>query len=339
MTPRRGARWALVAATLLALVPGVRAGEPYAPPTGIPAAPSLDDNATPSPDDNAPPSLDDNATPSPDDNATVTGASPALDAIRRALGEKRFGTAVLLCEQLRGEQPDGALLLDARAVCARALVELGDKLYAVGSLDGARQRWEQAAALDPRLLDDPAFTARLEAGESKAGDEAAPKDEKPPRDEAPPEYVEPPVRPPDAGVRWDRGFGAGIGAGFDGVGSLLVSWMTDGTIAVDFAVGLVFPVLDIRVRWFGMQEALTPVVGLGMTTPFSDEARFGDGLDAFHNLYELGEFFHLDIGASWAPTEHLDVFAGVVFVTPVDQEHPDTVLFFPQLAAQVVWYF
>ena len=30
---------------------------------------------------------------------------------------------------------------------------------------------------------------------------------------------------------------------------------------------------------------------------------------------------------------------GVAFVTPVDQQNPDTVLFFPQIAGQVAWYF
>lgn len=346
MSTARGAWWALLSLMLLAgAPPEARAGEP--PPSSAPTAePEPSPAATPTPSVEPEPAAEPPLGPSP---APPTAAQPApaptaepappqtpFEKTRVAVAEGRFGAAVVLCDEARRDAGGGVELpLEARAVCARAYVGLGDKLYAVGSRDAARQRWEQGAALDPRLLDDPAFTERL------ARTETAPTPTTPPPP-APPRSTEPepePARPADAGPRWDRGLGAGLSFGFDGVGAVMISWMTDGTIAVDFSVGVVFPVFDVRVRWFGLQKPLTPVLGLGMTIPFGDLNRLGGGLGSFHSLYELGESMHVDIGASWAVTEHLDLFAGVAFVTPVDQSNPDTVIFFPQLATQIVWYF
>ena len=313
----RGARWALLSVALLVAAPRA-AGASEPPPSPAAADPVAEPAPAPVTDPTPPP-----AAPTP----------TRFEKTRVAVAEGRFGAAVVLCEEARRGAGPADLALETRVTCARAYVGLGDKLYAVGSLAAARQRWDQGAALDPRLVDDPAFTARLatsEAATTSADDPAATTSPTPEPE---------PARPTDAGPRYDRGLGAGLAFGFDGVGAVMISWLTDGVIAIDFSVGIVFPVFDIRVRWFGLQEPLTPVLGLGMTVPFGDLNRLGDGLGSFHSLYELGESMHVDIGASWAVTEHLDLFAGVAFITPVDQSNADTVLLFPQLAAQAVWYF
>lgn len=340
----RGARWALLSLALLIATPSV-AGASEPPPSPVAPDPVVEPAPAPEPAPVAEPAPAPVAEPAPEADPTPAAAPPPpfdaqspFERMRVAVAEERFGAAVVLCEEARRAAGGAGLDLETRAICARGYVGLGDKLYGVGSLDAARQRWDQAAALDPRLVDDPAFTARLHSSEAPAKTPRVVPPKAPTAPATPAPEPEP-VRPADAGPRYDRGLGAGLAFGFDGVGAVMISWLTDGVIAIDFSVGIVFPVFDIRVRWFGLQEPLTPVLGLGMTVPFGDLNRLGDGLGSFHSLYELGESIHVDIGASWAVTEHLDLFAGVAFVTPVDQSNPDTVLFFPQLAAQIAWYF
>lgn len=279
--------------------------------------------------------------------AAATSLSPGdavlLAAVEDHLASERAGTAAVLCEERGLRAADEPLPLVLRAACARAYLALGDKLASMGA-ESARRRWEHAADLDPRLLDDPGFAARMETGLPPGG-------EPPPRTpggEPPPEHHEhvapsapsAPEEPrPDAGHRSGRALGLGLGYGYDGAGSLVITWMSQGHLSIEASVGLLYPVVDLRARWFGLTTDLSPVLGLGMTIPFDREGRFGASIGGFDALYALGESVHVDIGLSWAPTRHLDLFGGVAFVTPLDQDHPDTVLFFPQLALQALWYF
>lgn len=141
------------------------------------------------------------------------------------------------------------------------------------------------------------------------------------------------------GPRRGFGLGMGLGFGFDGGAAVVLSWLGSEQVAVEVAIGVLFPVMDVRVRWLGLRERLTPVVGFGMTTPYGDADRLELGLDMLSSLYALGGSIHVDLGLSWAATGGLELFVGVAFVTPLDRDHPDTVLFFPQLAAQALWYF
>jgi len=277
------------------------------------------------------------------------------DRIREEVDAARFGAGVLLCEQA---QTEVTFDTDLRALCARSYVGLGDRLRASGSAANARKRWEEAATLDPRLMDDPDFIARLEAsgtvpdarpGDPKPGDakpNSKPKDPPPaePRPRALPDQDMPLPRraggmPEDAGPRWDRGLGLGLSFGFDGLAAVTVGWITDETIVTEVSFGIAYPTADVRVRWYGLKQCLTPVLGAGLMVPFGKSDRLGLGLSGFDSLYELGEAFHLDIGLAYTPVHRLDLFAGVAFVTPFDQDHPDTVLFFPQFAGSATWYF
>ncbi len=318
--------------------------------------------AEPAPTEVAPsPPATDEPTP-----ATQPAAEPSpLDRVRKALAMERFGTAVVLCEEMdvRTRVEDASLDQATRTSCGAAYLSLGDKLAAMGSMSGARKRWEQAAEVDPRLLDDAAFSKRMMSGETPTSPKptvtpapaatqtpatgswvsrrtpARPTTQRPkskPKPRAKPRQRE---RPDDAGPRYDWGLGVGVGAGFDGVASLILSWMTDETIALELSIGVIYPVADTRVRWYGIRGALTPVLGFGMTTPFGSTDRFGLNAAGFNALYELGESFHIDIGVAWTFAEHVDVFAGLAFVTPFDQDNPDTVVLFPQAALQLSWYF
>lgn len=160
---------------------------------------------------------------------------------------------------------------------------------------------------------------------------------------APPpvEIVEPAPPPPPrpAGPRADRLPGAGVSAGFDGLLAAVVSYMWDEMVAIDVSVGILFPTLDVRVRYFGLREMVSPVFGIGMTVPFERDARFGLDVPEYADLYRLGESFHVDIGLGVAPDPHVEIFAGVALVTTIDQDTLDRLILFPQVAAQVVAYF
>ncbi len=141
------------------------------------------------------------------------------------------------------------------------------------------------------------------------------------------------------GPRHGRTFGVGLSGGFDGILAVTLSVLAGEHVAVEASLGVLFPTLDARVRVFGLKEMLTPVVGLGMVTPLGREERFGLELDSYRELYELGQLLHVDVGVSFAYGDYLDVFAGVAFMTSLDQNDPDRVLFFPQLAVQTLVYF
>lgn len=265
------------------------------------------------------------------------------DEIAQAIAEGRFGAAVVLCGQAlqAHTDPDPVAL---RALCAKAHVGLGDKLLEAGSRANARQRWDEAANLDPRLMDDPGFVSRLT-------DAKAPTDTKPPGDAKPrprswpvaPPTPRPPRPPkvagPDDGPRFSLGFGLGLSFGFDGLASATMSWLSNQHTLIEVALGIVYPSADVRFRWLGLTDAFTPYLGAGLFVPFGVEDRLGLDLSSYRSLYELGESFNVDLGLMWMPIVGLDLSAGITFVTPFDQAHPDTVLFFPQLSLGATWRF
>lgn len=298
--------------------------------------------------------------------ATCLALGAALDSARAAeptdwqarvdaeLDAQRFGNAVVLCELAA---KDDALDLDLRAACGKAYLGLGDKLLAAGSPENARRRFDEAAAIDPRLMDDPEFVRRLTEttarppatvppspattpppGEARPASPAEVRPRPLPRKPLPlPEERTGP--PPDAGPRWDRDLGLGLSFGFDGLAAATLGWLTDETLLVEVSVGIVYPTADVRVRWLGLRNCVTPYLGLGLLVPFGEKDRMGIDLAGYHSLYELGEAFHVDLGLAYTPVHRLDLFAGVAFMTPLDQDHPDTVLFFPQFSAGAAWFF
>jgi hypothetical protein len=265
-----------------------------------------------------------------------------------ALAEGRLGAAALRCEQLKAS---GSLSLEVRERCGKVLLGLGDRLRDAGSLANARARWDEAASYDPRLLDDPAYLARLKDG-AKPREAATPlpnnpqasaSEAPPPEENAPEEQPERPKGPrvpgPGAGPRWDRGFGMGMSFGFDGLVAATLGWLTDETFLLEVSFGIAYPAADVRVRWLGLRNCLTPFLGAGILVPFGQDDRLGLDIAAYDNLYELGESFHVDVGLAYMPIMGLDLHAGVSFLTPMDRDHPDTVLFFPQFMAGASWYF
>jgi hypothetical protein len=268
-----------------------------------------------------------------------------LTAIDAELAAERFGAAVVLCEEANKR---GELTLELRASCGKALVGLGDKLLAAGSPDNARKRWEEAVAIDPRLIDGPDFMRRLETttpakpapGDKPPAGATASEPRPKPLPKKPLPLPEERKGPPDnAGPRWDRDLGLGLSFGFDGLAALSLGWLSDETILAEVSFGIIYPAADVRVRWLGLRNCLTPFIGLGLLVPFGETDRFGVDLTGYNSLYELGEAVHVDIGIAYTPVHRLDIFLGVAFVTPLDQDHPDTVLFFPQVAGGVSWFF
>ncbi len=294
------------------------------------------------------------ATPS----GTPEPAAPATDAERVAalVANGKSGAAALACDELEAAATAAARPLDmpARQACAKAHLGLGDRFDALDALDDARAHWRPAARLDPRLLDDPDFLARI-ARYSSARPPPPTTRKRPARTVVPvgrrlpgggavirrapapgPAQPSPDTRPP--GPRTGRKAGVGLSGGYDGLAALTLSWMHRELVEVGVSVGVVYPIIDTRIRLFGFRRALTPSIGFGMATPLRSGDRFGLDLERYEALYDLGEFVHVDVGLSWAPLETLDVYGGIGFVSTLDTEHPDHVVFFPQPQLQVTWY-
>lgn len=276
--------------------------------------------------------------------------TPDPKADLTALLEKaQFGAAVVRCNEALKSQDTHDADLELKALCARAHVGLGDRLMAAGSPANARTRWEEAAALDPRLMDDADFVKRLTeaptrpaTGSPTTGSTGQPGGVRPiPRPvEKPPKKERPiPVPTAEDGPRFGLGFGMGLSFGFDGLASATLSWLTDQRFLLEVALGIVYPSADLRFRWFGLTHCVTPYLGFGLFVPFGQDDRLGLDLSSYESLYELGENFHLDLGVTWMPLVGLDLSAGIAFVTPFDQDHPDSVLFFPQVSGSVTWHF
>lgn len=302
------------------------------------------------------------AVPAPEATKKTSG-DPAEVAIGQALDAKKPGTAVFVCE-LRLEKyrlAKEAVPVTIRTLCAQAFLALGNTLETAGATGQARSRWKVALGLNPGLLDEPEFLKRftasagvkappspaLQATPGKAPRPAfkpipairipasAPK-KKVPAPAALERAEEPPSGPP--GPRDGRVFCLGVGAGFDGLVSLSVGWMYREVFSVEASFGILFRSFDTRVRYFGLREDLSPVVGFGMTTTMGSDARFGVALPMYEDLYRLGQTVHFDIGLSYKAGMS-ETFAGVVFITTLDQEHPDRLLFFPQFGVQSQLWF
>jgi hypothetical protein len=278
-----------------------------------------------------------NATPEAPPSAPQPAAEPAVEEsvaseLDAALAEGRLGAASMRCEQLRA---DGSLSLSVRERCGKILLGLGDRLRDAGSPLHARTRWDEAATYDPRLLDDPSYLARLR-GDSVVAEPPRAEPEAPQPTPTPAE-----VRAPshESGPRWDLGFGMGMSFGFDGLAAATLGWLTDESLLLEVSFGIVYPSADVRVRWLGLRHCLTPFLGFGLFVPFGEDDRMGLDLSGYDNLYELGESVHIDIGLAYMPLIGLDLYAGVSFLTPMDRDHPDTVLLFPQFTAGASWYF
>ncbi len=310
--------------------------------------------------------------PAPEPGSKTAPPATAAEEIQRDLKAGRFGTAVFRCERagLGGDtpSPSGASL---RTLCALAYLGLGDKLAAAGAQEEAGKRWSRASDLDPRLLDDPAFVARLlQLGRGEAARSTGALDTAPPHHEhEPPGGLDAAARPgashgqraagvppggdalapPESGpagaspatARAGRTFGVGLSTGFDGLLALDLAWLYRGRVAFEVSAGLLYRTLDTRVRLYGTDDALTPVVGLGLVTPFGaygEQGRAGVRVERYESLYRVGQAMHVDVGLSWAVWK-LDLFAGVAFLTSLDQEDDLRLLFFPQYAAQALIYF
>jgi hypothetical protein len=115
--------------------------------------------------------------------------------------------------------------------------------------------------------------------------------------------------------------------------------MHDEFISLEASVGLIFPTLDARIRFFGMRTLVTPVFGVGMLTPLGETDHYDADIQAgFPDLYGHGAAVHVDLGLSYAPWRVLDLYAGVSFLTTLDGE-VEMLLFFPHWSAQAVLYF
>lgn len=290
---------------------------------------------------------------------TARAATPVSAAeIAAELDAGRVGSAVVMCEDAEKRGPlDGEL----QPLCARALVALGDRLAQAGSPDNARKRWLQAVALDPRLLDDPTFAKKLEEapepGKKPDPRPIAKPDPGEPDPKREPRVIRPrPVVPREPvpahvvkpawsdsstpkGPRAGRSLGLGLSVGFDGVIAADIGWLVNEQWLIEVALGIVYPTADARFRWLGLRQCVTPYLGIGLLVPFGTTDRFDLDVGGFRALYELGEAVHVDIGLAWTPMHSLDVHVGIAFMTPFDQDHPDTVVFFPQLSGGVSWYF
>jgi hypothetical protein len=298
-------------------------------------------------------------------------AAEATEAeIDGRIAEGRLGEAVRACETLTPEAFTPAL----KATCAKAALGLGDRFAELGQIALATPRWLQALTWDPSLADDPAVLARVRG--ERAGPPALPvapaADPVPLEPEAPvapaidaaeapsetaPDMAEdtaadpaidpepdPPALSPTPSraerARDGRHLSLGLGAGYtDGLLGLTLGWITGGHFSVEISVGLLYPTFDVRARWFVLDDALSPTLGAGLLMPLSPIDRGGAGLGAMDAIYELAESFHVDIGVAWMVVPGLDISATVSFVTPFDQVHPDTVVFFPQLGGHAAWRF
>lgn len=239
--------------------------------------------------------------------------------------------------------------VEARVACAAALVKLADRLHLIGLQDKARAFWRHATQLDLTLLDQPDFMIRLRplppaAATPPAQISMSPGAAQPGALTRPPTSPQSGPGPPDAkaakvhapaGPRSETGLYLGLGAGYDGLGSLHLGWCHEERILLETSVGLVFPVVDTRVRILGWRRAITPYIGAGMTTPLARQDTLGIDLPAYENLYALGQTVHLDLGVSWAFHPAWETSGGAAFVTSLDGNDPNQIVFFPQVAFQL----
>lgn len=297
--------------------------------------------------------------------AANTPAAPAdIDGLVR-MG--KLGEAVSTCEAIA----TAVLSQPMKTACAKAALALGDRFAELGQPSLALPRWIQALTWDPALADDPAVLARV-TGEAAPTPPATtapapevtpseprepetssnplgadtPAPERGPDPDAVPEEPTPsvapakPMPPPEPGARENGHLSVGLGTGYaDGLLGLTLGWNTDGRFSIEVAFGLLYPTFDVRARWYVLDDALTPTIGAGLLVPLSPIDRGGAGIGPMEAIYELAEAFHVDIGLAWMVFPRLDLGVAVSFVTPFDQVHPDTVVFFPQITGHAAWHF
>jgi len=291
----------------------------------------------------------------PAGEAPTDGGSPAAapqapwtDGVASLLRANKPAKATRLCEDHAVRPTVEATV--AHRLCGRAYVALGDRLHRIGASERAREYWKYASKLDLELLDDDDFLRRLSGARAP---QVAPAPSAPGPAPAQAATTAPsvatdtqrgvaksaaePKEPP--GPRANRNFYMGVGAGYDGVGNLFLGWSHDERVRVEIAAGLIYPVVDSRVRILGPRRTVTTFVGLGMTTPLGNEDVFGLGLTGYESLYALGETLHVDAGLSWAASPKADVSAAVAFVSSLDPNHNSQILLFPQFALQASYGF
>lgn len=293
--------------------------------------------------------------------------APSPGAIAKLLEEARTEDAALRCNKLMAPSGGYATVEAMRHACAMAYIAHGDRIYALGSVEPAIALWKRAKSLHPPLGEDPALATRLnvlQRGEALPAlaaamrpslKEATPAARVPcpacpqcPKLTAPPPCPKAPPCPKGVstaqadsppGPRAGRSLGVGFGFGYDGLASLVLSWMHDEFLAIEASVGAIFPTLDARVRFYGMRTPVTPVLGVGMLTPFGSTDYFDAEIEAgFPELYGHGAAIHVDLGVSYAPWPALDIYAGVSFLTTLDGE-VEMLVFFPHWAVQTMFYF
>ncbi len=235
--------------------------------------------------------------------------------------------------------------VEARKVCALAYTKVADRLHLIGLKSRARSFWLHASKLDMELLDDPDFMVRLtpEPAPNPAPSPApiAQRAVRMQPDVARPALLAKPVEsavkvaPTPPGPRANDGFYLGVGAGYDGVASVHMGWCHAERVLLETSVGLVFPVIDTRLRILGSRTELTPYVGVGITTPLARQDNLGLDLPTYQSLYALGQTVHADLGLAWAFSASLEAFGGLAFVTSLDDNDPNQIIFFPQFALQL----
>lgn len=283
------------------------------------------------------------------ESAPETGtAQPSLQATLEGLIEgEQHAAAVERCRRQEGESL-GLTPVEAR-LCAQANLALGDRLHLIGLKTKARGFWLKASKLDLSLLDQADFLARLRPSEPPAAPAQPPVTTASPQVTAPTPLASgrgapaettatktsEPETSPVLGPRGARRLHLGLGAGFDGLGSVHVGWCHAERVILETSVGWVFPVIDTRLRVLGFKRALTPFVGFGVTTPLSRQDTLGADLPSYEALMELGQSVHVDLGLAWLFHERIEAFAGVAFVTTLDSTDPNQIVFFPQAAGQL----
>lgn len=239
----------------------------------------------------------------------------------------------------------------ARATCALAFMKVADRLHLIGLKAKARAFWHHASKLDLTLLDDPKFLVRLSPEPPPLAAKPRPSPgivraqpivrEAPTVVRAEPiarraptvAVAKPPLTPP--GPRASSDLYLGLGGGFDGLASLHIGWCHEERVLIETSIGLVFPLIDTRIRVLGSRSELTPYVGAGMSTPLSRQDTLGLEIPTYESLYALGQTVHVDLGLAWAFQESLEAFAGAVFVTSLDANDPNQIIFFPQVSFQL----
>ena len=268
-------------------------------------------------------------------NSLIEGGKPAA--------------AVALCKA-NGVSPE-TRSVEARTACALAYTKVADRLHLIGLKSRARSFWLHASKLDLALLDDPDFMVRLTPEPAPSPTPVPVPAPQPttqmqplmarsavfaePIERAEPAETAVKVAPTPPGPRAHSDFYLGVGGGYDGVASVHMGWCHEERVLLETSVGLVFPVIDTRVRILGSRSELTPFVGVGITTPLARQDNLGMDLPTYKSLYALGQTLHADLGLAWAFSESLEAFGGLAFVTSLDENDPNQIIFFPQFALQL----